>query len=482
MSIKKNYFYNLIYQITNILLPLVTAPYISRVIGAEGIGIVSYSHSIALYFGMFGLLGLNNYGNREIAAIREDKVQIGKTFWSIYFLQIITTVFMFFCYLFFTIFFVKENKIIAYLQIIYLFSTVLDINWFFFGLEKFKITVSRNILIKVLSFILIIVFVKDRNDIYIYSLILVISMLFSQIVLWPFLKGEISFYRPSLTEIFIHLKPNIILFIPLITISIYKVMDKIMIGLLSNMFQTGIYENSLKIINIPMGIITALGVVMLPKMSNLFAAGKIEKSRNYIRKSMKFSMFLAFGMFFGLAGIANVLAPIFFGKEFESAGILIYYLSVTIIFISWANVIRAQYLIPNKREYIYILSVIFGAICNVLINILLIPSIGAKGAVFGTIIAEFIVTACQTFLVRNELPINLYFKDCRYFFISGILMYLLIFYIKKYLGITIFTLIVQILSGFLIYVILNIFFYFIQDRYKVYTFIDEVKNRLFSKD
>jgi O-antigen/teichoic acid export membrane protein len=143
MSIKKNYLYSVIYQIFNILIPLITAPYISRVLGAEGIGTVSYAHSIALYFGMFGMLGLNNYGNRTIAANRNDKNNISKIFWNIYTLQVITTSIMLIAYIIFVSAFFKENKVIAYLQILYLISTVLDINWFFFGMEQFKITVSE---------------------------------------------------------------------------------------------------------------------------------------------------------------------------------------------------------------------------------------------------------------------------------------------------------------------------------------------------
>jgi O-antigen/teichoic acid export membrane protein len=452
MSIKKNYLYSVVYQIFNIIIPLITAPYISRVLGAEGIGIVSYIHSIALYFGMFGMLGLNNYGNRTIAANRKDKKKVSKIFWNIYTLQVMTTSIMLLAYIVFISAFLKENKIVAYVQIVYLLSVVLDINWFFFGMEQFKLTVSRSILIKIISFFMILIFVNNESDVWIYALITTVSMLLSQLLIWPFLIGKIHFVMPSKKEIFPHIIPNIILFIPVITISLYKVMDKVMLGTLGDMVQVGLYENSLKIINIPMGVIMALGNVMLPRMSSMYANGEVDKSKIIIRKSMQFSMFLAFGMAFGLGGIADNFAPVFFGKEFQKTGMLIQLLSITVVFISWANVFRTQYLIPNNKEKIYIKSVAIGALSNIIINMILIPQYGAVGASIGTIFAEALVTLSQSMMISNEFKFKVYIKDSFPFFLSGLLMFLIVKIIGSFDGSAVYVLIVQILIGALIYI------------------------------
>ena len=289
-NVKKNFIYNIMYQILVMILPLITAPYIARVLGTEGVGIYSYTYSVAYYFVLFAMLGLNNYGNRQVAKVRDDKDKLSKTFISIYCMQLITSAIMILCYIIYLMFFIKENLNIAIIQIIYLISTAFDINWFFFGLEKFKLTVTRNTIIKILTVICVFIFVKTRDDLYKYTLIMSIGTLISQLMIWPFVKKSVKFVKISIKDIFKHIKPCLILFIPVIAVSLYKIMDKVMIGNMSTMEQVGLYENSEKIVNILTALITALGTVMLPKISNLLANGEKEKSKQYIEKSMEFTI------------------------------------------------------------------------------------------------------------------------------------------------------------------------------------------------
>lgn len=184
-SIKKNFLYNAFYQVLTLILPLITTPYISRVMGAERVGVYSYAYSIAYYFGMFILLGTNNYGNRTIASVRDDKKILSKTFWSIYAMQLFLGLFVSTVYLMY-VFVIAEEQMMALLQIIYLISVALDISWFFFGIEQFKLTVTRNTIIKILTVVAMLLFVKSIDDLYIYALIMVGSSLISQIFLWIF--------------------------------------------------------------------------------------------------------------------------------------------------------------------------------------------------------------------------------------------------------------------------------------------------------
>ena len=228
-SIKKNFTYNVFYQILTLILPLITAPYVSRVIGAEGQGIYSYTYSIAYYFMLFAMLGLKNYGNREIAKHRDNKEKLSKTFCSIYGLQFITALLSTIVFVIYIIFFSEKQYLLFYLlQLIYLISAFFDISWFFFGLEKFKTTVTRNVIIKIATLACTFLFVKTKNDLNIYIFLMSFSTLASQIALWPFLMKEIKFVRPTLKEIIKHLKPNLILFIPVISVSKYTIMDMIM--------------------------------------------------------------------------------------------------------------------------------------------------------------------------------------------------------------------------------------------------------------
>lgn len=453
-SIKKNLIYNIAYQMLILILPIVTVPYVSRVLGAGGIGIYSYTYSIVNYFMLIGMLGINNYGNRTIAKSKNDKEKLSQNFFAIYKIQVLTTLLMIIFYTIYLII-VNQYKLIFVIQSIYLISTAFDINWFFFGMEKFKITVTRNTIIKMVSLGLILIFVKTENDLWKYTLIMASSTLLGQLALLPFLKEEVIFKKTTFSDIKKHLKPCLTLFIPVVAVSLYKIMDKTMLGFLTDVKEVGYYEQSEKIINIPMGIITALGTVMLPRISNLLSTGNDKLVKDYIEKSIKFMMFLAFPICLGLITVSHDFVPIFLGNDFSKSAILINLLSCTIIFISFANIIRTQYLIPNERDKEYIISVLIGALANFVINLLLIPKLASIGACIGTVIAEFVVMAYQTYSVRKEIEIKKYIVDVLPFLRNAVIMFIIIQLVNMLNINTIIKLCIQILLGIIIYGVLN---------------------------
>lgn len=463
-SLKKNFFYSTLYQMLSILLPLITSPYISRVLGPENVGIYSYTYSVANYFVLIAMLGFKNYGIRCIAKVRENKEELSKTFWSVWGLQILTTGTVFIIYILYLIFMHPQYWNIAVLQGIYVFSAVSDISWFFFGLEKFKITTIRNTIIRIIGVVAIFIFVRDRNDLDIYVLILSMNILLSQLVLWPFLRKAIYWIKPSFQEIIVHLKPCAILFLPVIAVSLYHVMDKVMLGAISTMEESGYYENTEKIVNIPFGVITAMGSVMLPRMTNVVANKKYGESEKNIEISMNFVMFLSCAMAFGIAGIATVFSPVFFGKEFIKCGILIQVISPIIILKAWANVIRTQYLLPNERDKEFIISLFAGAVVNLIINGLLISRLGAMGAVIGTVAAEGTVCIFQTFTVRKRLECKKYFRDAVFYIFAGLVMYAEVYTMGTKLGTSITTLILQIISGGVLYILLCLIYMLIDKQ------------------
>lgn len=450
-SLKKNFIYNIIYQILTIILPLITAPYIARVLGAENVGIYSYTYSIAYYFLIFAMLGISNHGNRMIAATRKDKDKMSVTFWSIYSIQFITFFISIIAYIIYLIGFARDNKIIFIIQTFYIFSGMFDISWLFFGLEKFKITVTRNIIIKLLTVVSIFLFVRDSNDLIAYTIIMVFGTLFSQVYLWRYIKKEVNKIQIDKKIIKENIRPILILFIPVLSFSIYKVMDKIMLGNMCNYTQVGYYNNAEKIINIPMGIITALGTVMLPRMSNLIASGDTKTSKKYINLSLKLVTLLASAIAFGLMGVSKVFTPIFFGKEFSACSPIITMLSITVFFVSWANVVRTQYLIPNHYDKVYISSTICGALINLILNIIFIPKYQAAGASIGTIAAEFTLMFIQIMAIRKKINVFKVIFEYFSFILLGLLMMIFVQMLGNYMGISVTTLILQILLGGCIY-------------------------------
>lgn len=454
-SIKKNFLYNVFYQILVIILPLITAPYISRKLGPTGVGVYSYTNSVINYFLLFAMLGISIYGNREIASVRDDKDKISKYFMSIYSIQLMTFSIAIIVYSLYILVFVREYKLVSSIQVIYLIAGMLDISWLYFGLEKFKLTVTRNVIIKVITVISIFIFVHNENDLLIYTLIMTIGTFFSQVYLWLYLKEYVSQSKILCNDIKKHIKPIMILFIPVVGYSIYKVMDKIMLGNMTTYEQVGFFQNAEKIINIPMGIITALGVVMLPRMSNMYSNGEADRSKNYINLSIKFVSIIGSAIAFGLFGISDVFVPVFFGDGYEECILLIKLLSITVLFIAWANVIRTQYLIPTHKDKIYVLSTMIGAIMNLLMNVLLIPRFYGNGAAIGTIIAEFTVMFIQVFAIKKELKSYIYILKSIPHICIGIIMALCIRKIGMNLEVSILTLVIQIGVGAIIYVILT---------------------------
>ncbi|MEE0777390.1 MAG: flippase [Massilimicrobiota sp.] len=424
-SIKKNFMYNSIYQIMIMFIPLITTPYISRVLGASGVGAYSYAYSIANYYVLFIMLGLNNYGNRSIAKVRDNKIELEKTFWSIYSMQFVLGVIFNIIYLLYCFTF-SSNFNVSLAVSFYVISACFDVNWFFFGLEKFKLTVIRNTIIKILTTICIFIFVKESTDILIYCLIMTIGLLISQLALWPYILRNINFYKPTIKEITVHIKPNLFLFLTVIAVSLFKIMDKVMLGIMTTTTEVGYYESAEKIIAIPTALITSLGTVMLPRMTNMISNNSTQ-DKKLIYWSMLFAMFISSSMCFGIMGVSKEFVPLFYGDGFEKCIDLFIILLPTCIFMAYANVIRTQYLLPHQMDKDYVISAFLGAGVNLTMNWILIPIHGCIGAAIGTFFAEAIVCLYQAYAVRKYLPIKKYFYKSLYFILAGIIMFLVIF-------------------------------------------------------
>jgi O-antigen/teichoic acid export membrane protein len=458
-----NYFYQVMYEMLVLLLPFITSPYIARVVGKEGLGEYTFSYSVAYFFVLFANLGIKNYGNRIIAKSRDDQKQLNMIFTNVYFVHFIASIFSIGCYVIYVLIFAVE-RLYCIIQIFYVISVLFDVSWFYFGIERFKLTVARDTFIKLMTVVLIFLCVKNRSDLWIYCLIMAGGQFASQLFLWVPLRKYVSFVKPNMHEMMLHIRPLFVLFIPAVAVSLYKYMDKIMIGTLSDKAELGIYENAEKVVNIPLTIIGSFGTVMLPRMSNLFSNDKTEQVKVYISSSMKYVMCLAMALSFGLAAVGMVFAPVFWGEDFYFSGRIIMELSVTVPFIAFANVIRTQFLIPNEKDKEYLSSILVGALLNILFNMLYIPKMGAAGAALGTIVAEISVCIVQCFVVRKKLPLYSYLKKTIPYLIIGILMFVCVFKFGSLNEANLRTLLIQIVIGVGIYSsLIFLLFYFTND-------------------
>lgn len=450
-SITKNYIYNLIYQILILILPLVTTPYISRVLGAENIGIYSYTLSIVTYFILFGSLGVALYGQREIAYYQKDKKKYSRIFWEIVILRTIT---MMISLVLFYFIFVNGNQYQTYYKILILelIGNCIDISWFFQGLEEFKKTVIRNMIIKLISVISIFTFVKSQNDLRIYFWIYVLSTTIGNASLWLYLPKFLTKVKIKELHLFRHLKPTLGLFVPQIAVQVYTVLDRTMIGaIITDKSEVGFYDQSQKIIKLLMTIITSLGTVMLPRIANTFASGEREKINEYMKKSFSMVFLLAFPMVFGIISVSRAFVPIFFGAGYDKVATLMNIISPIILFIGLSNVTGTQYLLPTKRQREYTISVIVGAITNIVMNACLIWKFGAIGASIGTVIAEFTVTIVQLYFVRKDFDFLQIIKISKNYVISSIAMFIGCIIIGNVVKSNMTSIIIQVIFGVGVY-------------------------------
>lgn len=464
-SIKTNYIYSVAYQVLSIIVPLFTIPYLSRVFGAEGVGVYSYTTSIAQYFLLFAMLGLNNYGVRAVAMVRDNNENLNRTFSEIWAMQLIIAIFFILLYLGFILIWGTQYTLYLIILSLSVISALFDVNWYFFGIENFKITVIRNSVIKVFTLVFIFTLIKTPDDLWLYILLHAGSILISSIILWPSIMKDVNIVKPSVKGVIRHFKPNTVMFIPVIAISVYKYMDKIMLGA-NSMKEAGYFENVEKILTVVLGLVTAFGTVMLPRISNMLANNQSEEANRYLAKSMEFIMFLSAGITGGLFLISDIFVPIYFGEGFYSCINVMKALSLTAVITSWATVIRTQHLIPQKKDNVYVFSVIAGACINFSGNIFLIPKYGAMGAVYSTIMAEIAVALVQTLGSDKNLPYKIMLKDCCVYCFIAVIMVLAGNLIKKTLiNNNIIGLITLIVFSGLLYLILTIIYKKIKDGY-----------------
>lgn len=449
----RNYLYNLIYQLVTILLPIITIPYISRVLGPDGLGKYSLTNAYAQYFVLFGMIGLGMYCSREIAYVKDNKTKLSKTFWELNFLRFITMGISIIIYILFCIYAIKpQDKIISIVQGFILMSSLFDISWLFTGLENFKKVSIRNTIVKVVGTGLVFIFVKNETQVWLYALILGGTQFIGQIIMWFDIPRDIKFVQPQKVALKKHLSFSIKLFIPQISMNVYTMLDKVMLGNLANEAEVGMYDNSQKIIKIAITIVTTLAAVTIPKMANLYKNGKFKDFSKNVYKSFSFVSFLAFPMAFGLIGICKNFIPWFYGPGFERIEPMFYFGTWLMITLAWSSIVGTQVLISMKRDKQFTIAVTTGAVMNVIFNFMLIRKFGGVGTTISSVIAEFTGMFIMVYFVRDIISTKQLFNSIPKYFIASLIMFLVVFNIGNLVNQNIIGTFIQVLSGIIFYI------------------------------
>ena len=426
-SLKKNFSLNLIKILINLFFPLITFPYISRILLPEGIGRVTYVQSINNYFLLLINLGIPLYGIREIAKVRNNKLEKSKVFSEIFFLNIITTILGVIVYLYFyNSNIIKNDKEIFLIFSIVLLFNFLSVDWFFQGIEDYQYITIRTVVIKILSALLLFIFGKKSSDIYIYSVIVVFSLIGSNFfnIVRALKLVDLKLKRLNIKR---HLKGILIIFSMSLAISIYTNLDGVMLGSYGSKYSLGLYSAASKIISLVMGIVTSLGAVLLPRISNYIEEKKEEEIKKILEKTFSFLLFLIIPSIIGIYFTVNEIILLFAGKEYLEATTTLKILSLIILFIGFSNFIGMQILYPRGEEKKVFYSVLAGAIINFSLNLYLIPRYYQNGAAFATCVAEFTVVVIQIFLGYKYLKFQKFnynnFKFLIASFIMGAILY-----------------------------------------------------------
>lgn len=450
-SLKSNIAFNFLYQFLILVLPLITAPYLSRVVGAEGVGTYTYSNSIAMYFTYFVKLGLDNYGNREIARCGDDRALRSRTFWSLYCMQVICFVVVISAYAGYALF-LSENLLVTMLQGIYVVSSLFDINWLFFGLEQFKLTVIRNTAIKVLATACIFLFVHDTGDTFTYITIMCLGYLASQLALWPYVGSFVDFCWPKVGEVVRHVRPNLTLFASTIVASLYGTMSRVLLGSLAGEAEVGYYDSAYKIIQVPIALVTAVGTVMLPRTSGLVGAGKKAEAAKFTERTLAVNMCFTCCAGFGLPLIAEAFTEFFYGSGFEQSARCMEVLSAVIPLFGFGNLIRTQYILPYAHDRLCVVSAACGAVVSIGLNAVLIPEFGALGAAYAYVAAELVVLLCQLFGIWKEIPVGRYLAVCAVSLCAGVVMNATLSEVWISHSVSIADILLEVLAGLVIYI------------------------------
>ena len=451
MSVKRNYLYNLLYQIFSVILPIITVPYITRVLGSTGIGVNAFTSANMQYFIIFASLGISLYGNRTIAFFRDDKEKLSNIFWSIFVLKLMTTSIAYAAFI--IAMFASGITFSNYYQIqsINIIAVGVDISWLFLGMEDFKRSITRSIIVRIIGVVAVFVFVKTGNDLWLYILINGLSNLLGQMILWIYAPKIIFIRKVSLKDVKIHVVPSIKLFIPTIATQIYGVFDKTLLGYMSTTIEVGLYDMGQKIIYLLLTFVSSMGVVMLPKMTNIISKGNIKKVNEYIVNSFNFASYISIPMMFGIMAISQGFSIWFFGNEFAKSGTIMLIESPILVMIGWSNVIGVQYMLPLGKSNEFTVSVIAGAIVNIVVNLIIVKSLLSIGTSISTVLAEFSVLSVQVYLMRNILPIKEMFRDIWKYFLAGFIMFATISLTNRLVSFSITLMILQIVIGIFIY-------------------------------
>lgn len=457
-SLQKNFVFNLLRNISMILFPMITFPYLSRILLPEGIGKINFANSVVQYFTIFAALGIPLYGTREVAKVRDNRAKLNELVNELFQINIITTIIAYFAFVILLVFSERlqsETKLFLVYSMNIMF-TCFGLDWLFQGLEMYEYITKRVIIIRLISICLMFIFVKSSDDYIISAFITVLGLVGSNIFNLFYSRKHIKLKVFKKYRIKKHLKPISIIFGMGVATSIYVNLDSVMLGFIQGDISVGYYTAAIKLNKLVLTVITSLGVILLPRLSYYIENGLKDEFERVANKALDIILLLSIPAVVGIFILSEDLVIIFSGSEYLNAVTTMKLLSPIILIISVANFTGIQILYPLNKEKLVLVSVIIGAIVNISLNFYLIPKYAHMGAGVATLVAESSVLICQLVMCRSVIPIK-YIKSNRVIYLMfSIIMGICVYYTNSLFSNLFISVGLSITMGIIVYGILLI--------------------------
>lgn len=457
-TIKANFVLNLTNIVVGLLYPIITFPYISRVLLPEGVGLIQFFQSVINYFAMFAALGIPLYAVKEIAKVRDNVELRNQTAREILFLYLSLTLAAYSVLLLtgLSVGQFKSNLLLFLILSVHLFLDAISCEWFYQGIEDFKYITIRSLIVRLISLIALFVFVKSQSDIYIYALLLMIAEAGNYVFNFIHLRKFVNIFSTNFHKLNMrrHLKPALEIFMLNIIISIYINLDSVMLGFLKGNSDVGYYAAATRIVRALCGFSIALGAVILPRLANYYNRHEMVLFRKLTKDSLAFTMIVLVPLSVMLIIIAPVLIPVFCGSAYYPSILTIQILAPIIIFLGISGIMGTKVLYAMDYQNIVILCTALGAISNLILNLILIPHFSYLGAAVASLVAEFFVSAAMLVYAHRLINITIFDKNLFHIVISTLFVASLLFFINHHLkAMPLWVLIADILAGGSIYVL-----------------------------
>lgn len=458
--IKKNTFFNLVLVLSQLLLPVITFPYISRVLGPEKIGVINFIDSITQNIIIISALGIGIYGVREIARAKSDPKELKKIFSELFIIHLLSVgIFaIFFIIAIFSVPKFYEVKELCYISLAYILGQVFLIEWYYQGMEKFKYITIRTVIIRIFSLFFLFILVKSESDFLKYYFITVAIVLLNSIFnFYSVIRDNVLQLRDL--DLRKHLKPLVFILSSNVAVSIYMYLNNSFLGFLSEAESVAYYSSGVKITRLSLGVVTALGIVIVPQLSSAFSSQDWAKIKDLLDKSFQYviTVGIPFSLFFVFESVQIV--DLLAGDKFLPASITLSILGPTVFLIGLNNIFGLQILANFGWERFLLKSVLWGMFLNVGLNFLLIPKFDHNGAAISTLVTEIFVTYAMFYFIRKKYKLELNWKrgfEYAFYFIVSFISCKIILYLTTFSNLVLF-----ILTGifsFIIYSLILIFF------------------------